>query len=224
MLTCAYAYRHIHTLTLKYYPLPPVPLSARWILVISSDELGTGLQETGQGEDRHSHLSEEPASSLRPQGCSRNWRSPCQPAAGTELPGGRTESGLGIWCLSGEGGGSFTVHRHLPGTLGRRGMWPAHMPGSSFSQPPLVLAVPFRLFPPPPGFSASLCPRCSRKISCLASGPETGPGRWWGQGCQFILCLLAPLGWQPGEGVELPVGSPGLWRRGGVGRVRTRGT
>lgn len=118
------------------------------------------------------------------------------------------------------------MHRHLPGTLGRTGTWPAHMPGSSLSQPPLVLAVPFRLFPPPAGFSASLCPRCSRKISCLASGPETGPGRWWGQGCQFILCLLAPLGWQPGGGGGggLPVGSPGLWRRGGVGRVRTRDT
>lgn len=64
-------------------------------------------------------------------------------------------------------------------------------------------------FSPPPGFSASLCPRASRKSSCLASGPETGPRRWLGKGCLFIICLMDPLSWWP-RGMGLPVGSAGL--------------
>ena len=95
-----------------------------------------------------------------------------------------------------------------------------HGSGNTLSPPPLVLSVPVQFFPPP-GFSASLCPKGSRKSSCLASGPETGPRRQLRKGCLFI-CLLDPLSWQP-RGMGLPVSSPGLRRRGAVGEGEGQG-
>lgn len=114
------------------------------------------------------------------------------------------------------------MHRHLSGMLGRRGdLGGPDGSGNTLSPPPLVLPVPFRLFPPP--VSQHLCAlEVPGKSPVWPLAQKQAPGGGGGSVvCSSSLCWLLWAG-SPG-GWGLPVGRPGLWRRGGAGEGEDQG-